>query len=135
MAKNNLPAQPSPRITPPLTPETIGQLVENPTKELELRAADILAYDYLENHDGRVNISEVYAKGGNPYKMPRFEILASEQAPLGLDELKKCNLDLGNTVINKLTDYGKVKENKLISNVEFSAVAFKKHASGVFSGT
>ncbi len=50
MAKNTLPAQPSPRITPPLTPETIGQLVENQTKELELRAQELALQKQQDDH-------------------------------------------------------------------------------------
>ncbi|MBF0466750.1 MAG: hypothetical protein HQK88_16660 [Nitrospirae bacterium] len=51
MAKSNLPTQNTPRIPTPLPPETIGQLVENQTKELELRAKELDFQKQQDNHN------------------------------------------------------------------------------------
>lgn len=47
---NNLPLQPNPQIVKAITPEVVGQLVENQAKELELRAQELALQKQQDDH-------------------------------------------------------------------------------------
>jgi hypothetical protein len=47
---NNLPLQPNPQMVKAITPEVVGQLVENQAKELELRAQELALQKQQDDH-------------------------------------------------------------------------------------
>lgn len=86
------------------------------------------AADYIERHKGKINIKEVYPKGSNPLKMPQLEIWGSQERPTSITAVKEVIFPmLGDDVIAKLSESGKLRGDNLLETVEFSPVQFVKH--------
>lgn len=83
------------------------------------------AYKYLNEHNGQININEVYRNGENAYEMPEMVLFASKESPLDLwlTDIKKCMRD---ELVSKLTKLGKIKGDKLIEELRFLPVCFNK---------
>lgn len=104
-----------------------------PWRKVRLLSPSDSAHQYLESHNWKLDIYQVYPSAENPYEMPSFVIYASTTNPLQFDILKE-RMGLGEILISKLFKAGKVEKGQLIENIRFYAIDFEKIESGVFRG-
>ncbi|MGD0649542.1 MAG: ankyrin repeat domain-containing protein [Verrucomicrobiia bacterium] len=83
-----------------------------------------LAYKYLQEHDGQIQIAEVYPGGRNVFEMPEI-VIRAKQVSINM-ETTGLKQQMGQDLMRILSEQGLVKNNDLLDDVIFVAARFAK---------
>jgi hypothetical protein len=115
----------------------INRLVKGPdgriTGIVEILSVNEKAADYLDQNLGKIKIWELYPEGKNIYKMPSFVLHATKSNPIDINTLKS-HLMMDQKLIMELDKSKKIEGGKLIDDLSFSAIEFKKRNDNPFEG-
>jgi hypothetical protein len=96
-------------------------------------ADDCRGHQYLQEHNGEIDMRVVYRDGKNGYGMPEIELQASKDSPLDL-ERHALRQYMGKNLIDELMLTKKVVRGNLVETVKFVPVRFTER-DGKFQAT